>query len=398
MKIGYVVETPVSHNLTGGVRSFLGFIKELKDNTDVEPFVLCSEEWQFTEELKKYGIPYIVSKMYRPFVSYPKPVRFFRIRHFIKQLFNSVAKRRGYRFFKKNKVELIHINSQFAGLVGAEIAKKLNIPYIYHIREALKEGFGVSFFNEKYSTRIIQNSASIITISDFIFNKTRLEYPEGKIIKIYNGIKLPEVDPVNLCFQDVINACIVGRVCSEKNQFDAVKAIEILKVKHGINVVLHVVGWEGCDPYETEIKKYIEHNNLSNNVILVPFTNDVVKVTQKCQIGFVCSEHEAFGRVTIESMSLGQIVFASNAGANPEIIKNGRNGFIYSLHDYEDLADKINKVLRFDIKTLKSISEQAILDCKEKYSIEETAKRIYSTYLCALDSNKKSNEVFKKEL
>lgn len=386
MKVGYVVETPVSHNLTGGVRSFLGFIKQLKNNTDIEPFVLCSEEWEFTEELKKMGISYVTSKMYRPFATYPKPVRFFRLRHLIKQFFNHFAKRRGYRFFRKNQVELIHVNSQFAGLVGAEIANKLHVPYIYHIREVLKEGFGVRFFNEKYASKLIGKSAAIIAISDFIYDTVLKELPNSNIIKIYNGIELPEPISLDINLDSPINACVVGRVTPGKCQIDAIKAIEILKNKYGINLILHIVGWEGIDTYEKQIKEYIKENNLSDNVVLVPFTNDVLSVTKNCQIGFVCSEFEAFGRVTIESMSLGQIVFVSDSGANSELVKDGYNGFVYPLHNCDALAEIINDKLHLDKKTLTEISQHAVLDCKENYSISITAKNIYSAYKSVLNN------------
>ena len=47
------------------------------------------------------------------------------------------------------------------------------------------------------------------------------------------------------------------------------------------------------------------------------------------------SAMEGFSNSIAESMSIGLPVISSNAGAAPDIIKNGENGFIfYSFEDY----------------------------------------------------------------
>ena len=101
MKVGYFVETPVEHNLTGGSRSFLNFIEILKEQ-DVEPFVVVSESWALTEELEKMNIPVLVSKMYRPFIGTINRVKFYRLKYQIKRMINSKAKRGAIKWFRDN--------------------------------------------------------------------------------------------------------------------------------------------------------------------------------------------------------------------------------------------------------------------------------------------------------
>jgi glycosyltransferase involved in cell wall biosynthesis len=132
---------------------------------------------------------------------------------------------------------------------------------------------------------------------------------------------------------------IVGRIVKNKGQEDAILAVSELK-KQGIDIDLWIVG-EGDYNYKKYLKKLIRKHNIETNIkflgrILPPF-----EIVKKADVCLMCSKSEAFGRVTIEYMKLGKPVIASNSGANPELIKEEFNGFLYKTGDFKDLAEKI---------------------------------------------------------
>ena len=58
----------------------------------------------------------------------------------------------------------------------------------------------------------------------------------------------------------------------------------------------------------------------------------------------VCSQNEAFGRVTVEAMMNMNPVIGADRGATKELIRDKYNGLLYKEGDYIDLANKIEEV------------------------------------------------------
>ena len=96
-------------------------------------------------------------------------------------------------------------------------------------------------------------------------------------------------------------------------------------------------------------------------------------------IGLMCSKKEGFGRVTVEYISAGLYVIASNTGANPEIIKK-EFGELYKYGDTKDLINKIKNAFgkQVDINFARNY-------VAENYSSNVYANKIYIIYSKLLD-------------
>lgn len=388
MKVGYFVETPVEHNLTGGVRSFLNLMEVLVKK-GVEPYVVTSEEWAFTEKLSEMGISFLTVTMLRPFVGVTEHVSFESGKYIIKSVINKRAEILAYRWLLKNKVEIVHVNSQFAGIVGNKVAKRLGKPCVYHLREFLEEGFGVKFYDDKLLYEYVATSDALVGISQSV-----KEYYEKlfatHVNLVYNGL------PVNVhtfCKYTPrftgkrVNIAIVGRVTEAKGQKEAVLAIERL-VKHyqRDNILLHIIGYEGKDVYEIELKNLVNEKGLENNVEFHEFMSRPIDVLKDCDIGVLCSQSEAFGRVTVEYMLASLFTIGSNTGGTLEIIDDKKSGLLYCLGNPWDLAEKINWALTNQNEAneiIKYSQERAI----KLYSIESTAQKIIDIYQEVKDKN-----------
>ena len=377
MRVGYFVETPVEHNLTGGTRSFLNLIDALIP-MGVEPFVVVHEPWALTEELSKRNIPFLTTKMYRPFIGTENVASFPGIKYAIKGMINTVSLFRAADFLRKNKVELIHINSQFTGIVGAQAAKLLGVPYIYHLREFLDADFGVRFYNQKKAYRLIADASEVIAISRDVQREfaNRLDrMPQ----LVYNGIpydadNFPE-HPIMEA--DTVNLVMLGRLNYAKNQMEAVKAVELLRDRGITNLKLTLVGAVDGDGATEEIKDYIARHDLP--VCLIPFTKDPYKHLQSADIGLVCSLREAFGRVTVEYMLSGLLTIGANTGGTLEIIEDGKSGLLYQQGSAEDLADKLERVIS-DRSLALQLAQAGKKRAMEMFTIPVTAGNIYRIY------------------
>lgn len=381
MKVGYFVETPVEHHLTGGSRSFLNFIEILKEQ-DVEPFVVVSESWALTEELEKMNIPVLVSKMYRPFIGTINRVKFYRLKYQIKRMINSKAKRGAIKWFRDNGVQIVHINSQFAGIVGCQVAQELKIPYVYHIREYLDSDFGIQFYNQKLVDDYIKTANRIIAISQSIQSFYERKF-NRKLELVYNGLPVYENTYEGYkarLLDDMVRLVIVGRVTDAKGQMDAVEALKILVKEYGYkNLVLHIVGYMGKDSYELKVKKFIDDNGIENHVVLHSFTNSPFEISKECDIGLTCSAAEAFGRITVEYMLASLFTIGANTGGTPEIILDRESGLLYKQGDSRELANKIKWTLEHkdDANRMIWMGQNRALD---NFAITATAREIRRVY------------------
>ncbi len=90
----------------------------------------------------------------------------------------------------------------------------------------------------------------------------------------------------------------------------------------------------------------------------------------------MCSESEAFGRVTVEAMRAGLPVCGTNAGGTPEIIDQGVNGLLSPPGDANALAANL-MALESDEDLRRSIAFRAVETAqrfqRDRYGDELTA-------------------------
>ena len=81
---------------------------------------------------------------------------------------NSEAINEIENLIRKHHVKLVHNNTNHT-YVGCVAANNLGVPYVWHVRENVKEQ-GLRFFDEDYIYTIINNAARIVTVSKYIEN------------------------------------------------------------------------------------------------------------------------------------------------------------------------------------------------------------------------------------
>ena len=164
---------------------------------------------------------------------------------------------------------------------------------------------------------------------------------------------------------------LMGRFAEGKGQLEAIHAVHRL-VQQGENIELLLVG-AGHDDFSGHVKNYIEKHDLFS-IKAIGFVKDMNEYYQQADVALVCSRCEAFGRITIEAMKMGLPVIVSNTGANPELVKDGFNGFLYEYGNIEDLSQKI---LQFkDARIRHQIAQQAQRWALEKFTLNNYTQRL----------------------
>ncbi|PQG48788.1 glycosyltransferase family 4 protein, partial [Enterococcus faecium] len=231
--------------------------------------------------------------------------------------------------------------------------------------------FSLKFFNKKKSLKLINNSEKVIVISEFISQHIKNEVDINKVEIIYNGIKIPSKKEINKV--SINGLLFVGAINYDKGQLVALQAMNYLLKKNGTVLPITFLGKVTNFHYMKRIEKYIDQNELNPYVTFKGYKQDISRYRTPDKIVLICSEQEAFGRVTIEAMANQEIVIGNNAGATPEIIIDGKYGYLYD-GGHIDLAEKIDMVTKNKIND-KMINES--YEYVEKhFSIKKTANMI----------------------
>lgn len=171
---------------------------------------------------------------------------------------------------------------------------------------------------------------------------------------IYHGLDEPALQPLTKPTRDYV--AFLGRIIEPKGVHLAIEAVQLYNKLYNKHLTLKIAGKhyseESKDTYwreaiEPELGKNIEHVGFIDTpeakreflgnakALLVPSLFD-----------------EPFGMVTLEAFACGTPVIALNSGALPEVIEDGKTGFIVDKSDDETgIVNGLTKALN-DIETI----------------------------------------------
>ncbi len=359
----------------GANRSMVNLAGALqKQGCNVFLFLPCDgavkERCMFISILKENNIQYKVLKYY-PSVHRTKE------RSISKRIQRSKVNRKCLeqmkKYVRKWKIDIIHTNS-LTHTIGAELACKENIPHVWHIREGLKADYDLTYDNVFNHRRLLRKADRIICISKYVRQTHRRILRKTKTVTLYNGFAIKDylLENVYDRKRDKYNLSICGVIREEKGQLDAVRAVKKLRDDYGItNIHLNIVGG-GSGEYYQSIMDFIKKHRLDQCVSVLPFVEDLREVRANTDIALVCSDFEALGRVTIESMLSENVVIGAASAGTAEIIKDGVTGYLYNPGDIGDLCEKICHVIE------KWDEQQRIIIAAKKYAVDNYDSTIYA--------------------
>lgn len=369
-------------SLYGANRSMLDLAVELqKLGQDI--FFFFSQQgagkdrYKLKQELERYGFQYA-------FLRYSPSVHSGGENGVVNRMLRKEINKRcllEMKYYVVNwEIDIIHTNS-LTHTIGMLLGKQMKKPHVWHIRETLQTDYDLHYDNWLLYWYGLRKADRIICISDFIRNIHKKMLFGAKTITLYNGFNIENylLDGAYKKYKNYYNLIICGVVRKEKGQFQAVKALKHLIYKYKVkNVRLQIVG-DGSGGYYEQINSYIKEFKLNYYVDIIPFQDNLRQLRRNADIALVCSENEAFGRVTIESMLSENLVIGADSGGTAEIIEDGVVGYLYKEGNEEDLCEKIYNVITHWDKQEKII-QRAKEYAKINFGVVSYAKKVLSLY------------------
>jgi len=204
----------------------------------------------------------------------------------------------------------------------------------------------------------------------------------SKIRVVYCGIdtEFSELDTV--APSEAARLVCVGRLCREKGQLLLILAAAIL-AKEGREFTLVLIGDGELRP---EIERLISEFGLADHVELIGWAS-AARVKQEILAAralVLPSFAEGLPIVLIEAMILGRPVLTTFVAGIPELVIDGRMGWLFPAGSEEELVRAMRACLETRGDTLKIMGDLARVRALERHGIEEQADSLTSLFETAI--------------
>lgn len=375
MKVLYITNYGTMY---GANKSLFTMISLLKNEYNIEPYVLVSG---VTGDMGDYcemaGIPCFGYDFRISAID--ENTKWKPIRKFTRRIMRYVDFYKiHYKITKKGLCfDLVHSNSSIFD-IGLFLAKKWNIPHVWHVREFAKQDYGLEIAYGRNAIRKKYLASSVvIAISNAIEESIKKISSDINAKRVYNGITIRPVYPKEFCSDGILKFCIIGSTNPKKNQLDVIKACDKLLQQGRKEFLLYIVGDIGGEYYE-EMQHYLaEKEEMHQHIIFTGYCDDVNSFLMDKDVGIMASDKEAFGRVTIEYMANYMSVIGTNTGGTVELLE-GIDNSIYALHDIEALAGMMGFYMDYPERLRHNM--EIMRKRAELFSAEKNAELIYRSY------------------
>jgi glycosyltransferase involved in cell wall biosynthesis len=234
------------------------------------------------------------------------------------------------------------------------------------------KGYYYEKIKRKISERLFKNIDLFIAPSLRIkkdFMKTGIL----NIKNIYTGIKLLKYSKLN----EGNNLLYVGRLSKEKGVEYLLKAmIDIMKKIPTVHLNI-----TGSGPEKENLEELIKKLKLEKYVSLIgQVPNKDIEIYYKISniliVPSICAE--CLPIVCLEAMSAGRPIIGSNVGGIPELIDNGKNGYLIKPRNPKKIAKKVLKLLS-NRKLMEEMGENGRKKA-EQFNIKKHIEEIGKVY------------------
>lgn len=157
----------------------------------------------------------------------------------------------------------------------------------------------------------------------------------------------------------------IGRFSQEKGVMNFVQSLPLLfQNNEDVKVVL-----VGDGPLKNDLQQYISNNNLNSKVEISDWVqhNELPHLLNKIKFVVLPSYTEGLSNLILEAMACGTIVIATPVGATPDVVVDGKTGFILENNEPEEIATTISRT--FNCMDLKRISNESQLQVQANFTL-----------------------------
>lgn len=282
------------------------------------------------------------------------------------------------RIVRVHQIDLIHANSAAAGIAAVKAAKRCQVPVVY-------TAHGVFGHNEKEMT--LNACDRIVCVSEFVRRDAiKKGFAQAKLVTHYSGVDtshfMPRPERKEMERQkwgipaDAFTIALVARVKNLQDKghqeiLDVLQTCEQAKDWH-----LLIVGTGRGMP---KLKYQIARAQLGSRVHCTGHCLAVAQALAAADAAVLPSKFETFGLVLAEAMAMALPAVAYAVGGTPEVIADGKSGFLVRRGDLAALQQRL-QLLKDDPAMRSAMGKQARQSIIERFSKEQMVDKMQKLY------------------
>jgi len=199
---------------------------------------------------------------------------------------------------------------------------------------------------------------------------------KNKTISVYNGIDVSSCVKQELDRdENPINFIVVSHLRESKGIQDLLNAIS--KIDSGLYLNFKVDIY-GDGPYKEELLRLQSENQLENVVNFKGNSPKINELLHKYHYLIQPTYMECFSLSILESLACNVPVITTTVGGNPEIIKDGINGYIFEPKDIGRLSEIIKNIITGEI----AITNEVNIEIEKEFTLDKMVRKHIKLLTC----------------
>jgi len=278
----------------------------------------------------------------------------------------------------QKKIDLVHAHTSHGASLAALATLKSNVPIVLSRRvdfHLSRNPFSKWKYNRSKKIVAISEGVRAVLLSDGI--------PDEKIVVIPSGIDFSRYDHVQPVSKSEVRipagSFVIGQVAAledHKDQDTLLKAFALLWSKYP-HTHLVIVG-EGS--LGKKLKRLVADLRLSEVVHFMGFQAEPLRYLKTFDLFCLSSKEEGLGTSILDAMALKVPVVATKAGGIPEMVEEGKTGYLAQPQNPASLAEALARGIKEKERSV-SICSEAYRKARQfdiKFTIDKTEQVYYS--------------------
>ncbi|MES2408981.1 MAG: glycosyltransferase family 4 protein [Patescibacteria group bacterium] len=292
-----------------------------------------------------------------------------------------------YQLFKKEKPDIIHLNSSKAGL-GALAGRLVGVKKIIFTMHGLATNEARPKY-QKFIIRLVYIATLIfchktIAVSEALKKQSNKELSlvSHKITVIHNGIVSPKFESKHEARAKLVKAILkgtadiapasftigtIGELHPIKGQSYLLQGFRKALSRSALPLYLFIIG-DGQE--RSKLQKQINELDLEDNVFMCGHIDSAENILKAFDIFILPSVSEGLPYVLQEAGYANLPTIASNVGGIPEIIENEKTGLLIEPESAHDITHAILKLV-YEPQIRKEIATNLHKKICEEFSLEK---------------------------
>jgi len=281
-------------------------------------------------------------------------------------------------FEKAENFDIIHNHSAYLGLCFSQFTKtKVVTTYHGSLHPTIKEK------GAKYKILKKFKNSYFVSISNSQ-RKTK-DLKLNFVATVYNGIDVKKFD-----FNESPKKHLIwmGRITPKKGVLESIEIAKKLKLPLKIAAKIDKNWPPDVEFYEKRVKPLIDGKKIRYIGEIGGYKNKSNFLKNALALLNPIKWEEPFGLVMTEAMACGTPVIAFGRGSVPEVIKNGKTGFICKPNDINSMIRAVKKIYQMPTEKYIKMRHNCRKHVEENFTAEKMVNEYEKVYYKILKSKK----------